>query len=142
MGRRWAVLLLVAASLGMAGCNSSTGTVRGKVYYGEALVKGGAVTFFCADGRGIRAGIRDDGSYTADGLPLGKAKICVDTSDLDPKRRQPYSPPPGKKVDLGRPSEPDPKLYVAISPKYAAVTTTDLTCEVTGGSQYYDIKMK
>jgi hypothetical protein len=126
----------------VAGCNSSLGTVRGKVYYGDELVRGGTVTFFCADGRAIPTGIRDDGNYVVDQVPLGNARIGVDTSALDPRRKRLYSPPPGKKVDLPGMSEPDPKLYVAIPPRYAAAATTDLTCEVTGGRQYHDIRMK
>jgi hypothetical protein len=144
MSRGWVCLLVLAASLGVAGCNSSTGDVSGKVYFGDVVVKGGMVTFFCADGRGIPTEIREDGSYTVSQVPIGKAKVCVDTSSLDPKRRKPYtySPPAGRDKDPPGFSQPSPGVYVAIPGKYAAAATTDLTCEVAGGSQWYDIKMK
>jgi hypothetical protein len=142
MKSRWGLLLLSAAAVAMVGCSPSSGTVSGKVYYGDELVKAGTVTFFCADGRGIRTGIRADGSYTVEQVPLGTARVCVDTSALDPKKKPPYSPPPGKKVDLPGANEPDPSLYVAVPPRYATAETTDLTCEVAGGSQSYTVKMK
>jgi hypothetical protein len=79
-----------------------------------------------------------------DNVPVGKAKICVDTSSLDPRRSKGYSyaPPPGQKKDLPGSSEPNPDFFVAIPRKYAEGASTDLTYEVTGGRQSYDIKMK
>jgi hypothetical protein len=138
------MLLLILAGLGVAGCNSSTGDVTGKVYFGEVLVKGGTLTFFSADGRGFRTDVREDGSYTLEKLPLGTGKVCVDTSSLDPKRRKAYtySPPPGKEKDPPGISQPSPGIYVAIPAKYADPATTDLICEVTRGSQTFDVKMK
>ncbi|HKI31858.1 MAG TPA: hypothetical protein VKA46_08315 [Gemmataceae bacterium] len=141
---RCALLLLLAAAVGVGGCGPSTGAVTGKVYYGEVLLKGGKVTFVGVDGKGATTGIHGDGSYTLDKLPVGTVKICVDTSYLDPKRRKiyAYEPPAGKKVDLPGSPEASPEFYVAIPPKYADPETTDLTCEVTRGSQEYDIRMK
>ena len=142
MRRRWALLLILAASLGAAGC-SSTGTVKGKVSYHGAVVKGGTVTFFYGDGRGIPIGILEDGSYTLDRLPLGQVKVCVDTSALDPKKhkRYSYAPPPGAKAPPGF-SPTSPEVYVAIPAKYADPAKTDLAYEVTAGTQTHDIEMK
>jgi hypothetical protein len=135
---------VLAASLGALGCGSSTTTVTGQVYFGETLVKGGTVTLYCADGQGRLGGIREDGTYTIDQVPIGAVKVCVDTSALDPKRRKTYTyaPPPGKKATLPGGEEAAPGGYVAIPAKYATQGTTDLTFEATGGSQRYDIRMK
>ena len=77
-------------------------------------------------------------------MPVGTVTICVDTSALDPKRRQAYAyaPPPGKGKDPPGGGPSSPGAYVAIPVKYADRATTDLTCAVTGGRQTFDIKMK
>jgi hypothetical protein len=107
------------------------------------MLKGGTVTYFFADGRGFPIGILEDGSYTLDGLPTGKAKICVDTSALDPKQRKryAYAPPPGAKAPPGF-TPPGPEVYMAIPRKYADVATTDLTYDVTRGTQKHDLEMR
>jgi hypothetical protein len=136
-------LLLVAALLATAGCSSSTGTVRGKVSCNGTMLKGGKVTFFYPDGRGIPSGIQEDGSDLLEKLPLGPVKICVDTSSLDPRQRRvyAYAPPPGMKPPPDKaPSAGD--LYVPIPWKYIDRETTDLTWEVKGGRQTYDIELK
>jgi hypothetical protein len=130
--------------LAAAGCgSSSTGTVSGKVYVNDVLVKGGTITFFGADNKGIPTKIGEDGSYTVENLAVGKAKICVDTSWLDPAKKKVYSyaPPPGKK-DLPGPSTTSAGTFVAIPAKYADPQKTDLTLEVKGGRQSHDVRMK
>jgi hypothetical protein len=143
MGRRCGLLVLLAASLGAAGCGSASGTVKGKVSYNGAPLKGGTVTFFYPDGRGFPIGILADGTYTLDRLPLGPVKVCVDTSSLDPKKhlRYSYAPPPGAKPPPGF-SPTSAEAYVAIPAKYADPAKTDLTYDVTGGTQTHDIELK
>jgi hypothetical protein len=136
-------LLLLPAVLGGVGCGSSTGTVSGKVYYNGDLLKSGTVTFFTADGKSVPTGIREDGSYTLDKLAIGKAKVCVDTGWSDPQKLKAYSyaPPPGAKMPPGF-KPPDAGNFVKIPAHYADPAKSDLTCEVAGGSQSYDIQLK
>jgi hypothetical protein len=70
-------------------------------------------------------------------------KICVDTSSLDPRQSKAYSyaPPPGAKPLPGK-GPPSADLYVPIPVKYVDRESTDLTYEVKGGSQKYDIELK
>jgi hypothetical protein len=140
----WSFVLVLTA-VGVPGCGGSTGTIKGKVSYNGTLLKGGKVTFYCADGKSVLTAIREDGTYLLEKLPLGKAKICVDTTDLNPatRRAYTYAPPPGAKKDLpGAKPSPGVEAYVAIPPKYASPETTDLFVEVTGGSRKHDIELK
>ncbi len=139
MRGRLRLLLVLAAPLGLVGCNSAIGTVRGKVYYNGTLLKGGTVTFVCADGRAIPTGIREDGTYVLEQVPVGNVKICVDTSSLSPKSRKGYAyePPPGAKAPSRKSQE-----YVEIPGKYADPAQSGLTFAVKGGRQDHDVKLE
>ena len=138
-------VLLFAALLAL-GCGSPVaGSISGKVTYNDAPVKGGRVTFYAIDGRGFPTSLHEDGSYTIDNVPPGAMKVCVDTSYLDPKKGKAhtYSPPPGMKKDLpegGGSGGGD--TFTALPAKYADPKTTDLTHDVKGGSQTFDLKLK
>lgn len=137
-------LTFLSITLGASGCGSSdTGSVSGKVYFGDVLVKGGRVTFVFESGRSFPTSIQDDGSYSLDRMPVGKAKICVDTSGLDPKRKNAYSysPPAGVKKELPDDRTQGPGEYTAIPAKYADHKTTDLAYDLASGSHSYDIKL-
>jgi hypothetical protein len=142
---RGAALLLALVALAAAGCGApSTGALRGKVLYDGAPVRGGSVTFHCAGGRSILTGILADGTYAVDNLPPGPARVCVDTRELDPAQRKAYAyePPAGAKKALPGGGTAPAAAYVAVPLKYADPETTDLTVEVKGGRQTFDLTMK
>jgi hypothetical protein len=91
------VLAAVGASLGLAGCGSSSGIVTGKVTYNNRPLKGGNVTFVGANGS-ASARINEDGTYTIDKVPTGEAKIAVETSSLRPRRVPNYKVKGGQQV--------------------------------------------
>ena len=142
----WVGFLVLASSLGLFGCGSSTtGTVSGKVYLKDKPLKGGNVTFFSPDKKTSQiAKIGEDGSYTIEMMPVGPAKIAVETKSLQQAasaRRN--TPPPGQNAPNN--SLPDPKellkRYVAIPEKYADAPTSGLEYTVQSGKQPFDIKL-
>jgi hypothetical protein len=61
------------------------GTVSGKVTYNGQPVAG-RITFHTASGSPISAMIKPDGNYVAPSIPVGEAKITIDTSDVGRSR--------------------------------------------------------
>ena len=135
-------------SLAAIGCGGgSTATISGKVYYKDAPLKGGRVTFVSKDKKVSRVDdIKEDGSYKIEKMPAGEARIAVDTSNLKPSPGMNRPPPPkGAKVPPGYnppTSEDKAKRYVEIPAQYADTDKSGLTYTVKGGSQPYDIKLK
>jgi len=151
-------LLLV----GIAGCGSK-GTLHGKVTYNNnPLPKGTTIVFIHekTDKPFTFEVKSDDGSYTADGLPLGDYKIVV----------KPYTPPsmgmqgmgPGmggkgksmfqfgpskdakdvmgpKGGGIGEAMNPEGRKGVTIPAKYLEKESTTLTVSVKGGKQEHPI---
>src|SRR5947208_346963 len=118
------------AALPAAGCarapaggpaGSATAAVSGKVFYGGKPLTGGAVRFLAAgDDRSAYTMIRPDGSYRLTDVPVGKVKVCVDTSML---RRFPV------------------RAAVTVPEKYRTFRQTDLSYTVQPGNQTYDIRL-
>src|SRR5262249_20108960 len=89
---RLAVSLALGVVLGVAGCavgGSGTGTVTGKVMYKGAPLKGGNVYFFVDDKNPGIGEIQEDGTYRAEKVPIGVAKVGVDTESLKPPMGMP-----------------------------------------------------
>ncbi len=142
----WVGLLALAMCVASAGCGSSPGKIVGKVYYKDAPLKGGNVTFVCADGQSRLAEIQEDGSYAVDKVAPGEVKISVDTSSLKPQGNIPrYQPPKGVENKSGF-TPPDfaaqAKRYVAIPKQYADAEHSGLKYTVKRGSQQYDIHLQ
>lgn len=150
--RRMGAVVVVAAALSICGCgNIGKSTVSGRVEYFGKVLKGGNVTFV-KPGYGTASGpIKDDGTYTVAGVPLGTVKVCVETKSLAPKssgKAFNYTPPKGAQLpggydpNAGGNSEETAKRYVKIPDKYGDPEQTDLTLEVTGPTMTYDILLK
>jgi hypothetical protein len=149
---RLILFLALAGASAVAGCGGSTGTVTGSVTYQGRPLKGGTVMFTPAGGgtSPVAVIINEDGSYTAEKVPVGEATITVDTAFLrpppgggmggSPKYEPPkeaqgsnYKPP----SDLGA----NARRYVPIPAKYANPAASGLTYKVTSGSQKHDIPL-
>jgi len=142
---RWALFLAVVVCFAASGCGPSTGSVSGKVYYKDTLLKGGRVQFITADQKGAMAEIGEDGSYTLDKLALGEAKIAVETDYLKVQGSRPSYGPPKGGSNAGGYTPPDPKeaakRYTAIPSKYEDPATSGKTFTVKPGKQEFDIKL-
>jgi hypothetical protein len=142
------MFLLFAGALAVVGCGRSSGTVTGTVTYKGAPLKGGSVVFIPPTGgeaATVSAQIGEDGTYTAEKVPVGDVKVTVDTSYLKPARtsaapHMQYSAPPGHE-NPNKSSGNSGANYVPIPPKYADPAQTPLKCTVKSGSQKYDIPL-
>lgn len=150
--------LLLASLLALsAGC-SSKGKVSGKVYYKNEPLKVGMVQFFPEkEGGNFSSPIGTDGSYTISKLPPGPAKISITSSSANPMEKgiAPGGGPMAMKGmkgaaemmrkgkeqagDAAPPS--DSKGGKAVPAKYGDPETSNLSINVTGGSQTFDIKL-
>jgi len=142
---RWAAGLALVAVFAVSGCGSSTGTVTGTVKRKDGTVlKGGNVAFITSKGQSISSPIGEDGKYTVEKVPVGDAKITVETETLNPARKmggRKYSPPPSASGSTYTPPDPtaQAKRYVPIDPKFGEQGTTPLTYTVKGGNQTFEI---
>jgi hypothetical protein len=138
-------ILVVGLCLLPLGCGSS-GTISGKVFYNGRAVPGGAIVFFAEGNRAIvSTPIENDGSYRADKVPPGSAKIAIQL--LKPL-------PMGKMMDKtaflpnvqGKTTEQretsKPREYLWIPEKYGDPEKSGLTLQVRGGPQEFDIKLE
>jgi hypothetical protein len=138
-----------------AGCSGSKGTITGKVTYQDQALTGGIVLFVSAAGNGTRrATIGSDGSFTIENMPVGMAKIAVDTRSAQGpaagSRRPPanMTPPEGAKVpDAAKKSgiygsAPRGGNAVPIPENYADPEKSGLEYMVTGGTQTHNIDLK
>lgn len=118
-----AAAALIAALL-PAGCGrtpTGTATVTGKVSFQGQPLPGGVVRFLAADDeRAGSAVINRDGTYEMKEAPVGKVKICVDTSAL--RRHEDRNVP--------------------VPAKYKTFKTTDLKYTVLAGSQTHDVYLE
>jgi hypothetical protein len=170
----WLLGLLLAGCLGVTGCGQSKGRVSGKVYQSNGQpLPGGRVWFFPSEGGNpISALIQEDGHYEARDVPIGLAKVTVETEFLNPNapsslffEKMPQMtglPPQGlppKGVAIGPPkealgmmqqqlgttqlaSERPQGKYVKIDSKYSHPETSGLTYTVQAGDQQWDIHLK
>jgi hypothetical protein len=150
--RAFLAVLALAVSFCAAGCSKPNGTVTGKVYYKDKVVKGGNVIFAPATGPTVTAEIGEDGSYTIEKVPAGPVKIAVDTTGykppmaggpgMPPERR--FNPYPADAKD--KPNQVvDPaekaKRYTALPEKYEDPKNSGKEYTVTSGKQDHDIKL-
>jgi hypothetical protein len=142
---RWLVLVLFVL-VGLAGCSGTTSTVTGKVSYKGTLLKGGNITFLGEEGKGSVSGpIGEDGSYKLEKVPVGEAKITVETDSLR-RRAQAHSykaPPDAPKGagSAGISAEEAQRRYVEIPLVYSDPSATSLRCTVKAGKQDFDVKL-
>lgn len=141
---RWVAILTLVGPLGAAGCTGGgTGTVSGKVYYKGKELKGGTVTFVPADQASKFCRIGEDGSYSIPDVPVGEAKIKVETESLKAVAGYSYKPPKDAPEGYKPPDlKEQGKRYIPIPGKYADKEESGLKYKVTTGKQDYDIKLE
>ena len=147
---RFALALLAAVVLLSGGCgrrgNHPRATASGKVTLGTKPLPGGIIVFTSVDDPNATgtAYVRGDGSYDAKGVPVGKCKVSVKTSHLNPVQPKPKAgevlpASPDQYVQMSG----DPKTgkqYVPIPAKYES-GDGGLEFEVKEGANTYDIPL-
>jgi hypothetical protein len=157
-GRFLGCLLLVSALALTVGCGGPKGKVSGKVYYKGKALTAGTVQFF-PEGKGgnFSSAIGQDGSYSIDKLPAGKARIAVISNTTNPM--QTMNPMAGrgaaqkgmktaaeeaKKGGAGGDVSDkgfDTKGGFKLPDQFGDPEKSGLHCDVTGSTQEFDIKI-
>lgn len=156
--RSLVALALLGILFALGGCGTKVGSVSGKVTYQGKALPSGTVTFLAPNNKVVSSPINSDGTYSAENVPVGKAKITVTTTAKPPAPKGKKGPgmmmmgevgkePP--KMDPGKmdaPSgaksaAPDAVPAVYIPSKYGSPETSNLTYEVKQGSNENDIKL-
>jgi hypothetical protein len=114
------------------------GSVSGKVLYKGRPVTGGSIAFHSAEGKVFAGAIHADGTYDLQGVPLGAAKVTVETESLKGSK---LKTPPKDKGGLPKEGEGAPR-YLPIPRQYAEVNTSPLRYTVTAGKQTFDIDLR
>ena len=150
-GRHPARLLLIVvllAALGSTGCHKY-GNISGKVTYQTKTVKAGNVYFYGSDGQ-VKgsAPIAEDGSYTANKVPVGEMTVCVDTDSAKPNPNSFRIKPPDSSAHAdagGAANYPLPtgssERYVPIDKKYKDPAKSGKSYTVVSGNQEFNIDL-
>jgi hypothetical protein len=122
------------------------------VTYKGTKLRGGSVVFTRADGQvsPVSVQINEDGTYTAEKVPVGETNVSVDTAYLRPQGWPGGGGPPKyeapKDVESnykpGADAGDNARKYVRIPDKYADPSQSGLTLTVKGGPQTYDIPLE
>jgi hypothetical protein len=75
--------LVLLAAFGCGGSHGK-GTVSGTVTLDGQPLPAGKIAFVPAQGAGVSADIKEDGTYTATDVPAGEIKVIVETASLKP----------------------------------------------------------
>ena len=128
--------LFAAAVFGLIGCGPSGTTVEGKVTYQGKSVVWGSVTLVASDGSVHQVGIETNGTYTIPKVPLGGAKVGVESS-------APPKPNPNRGDARGSAAPPTPPAgaWFAIPVTLADPKTSGVTLDIRSG-QPADIDLK
>jgi hypothetical protein len=132
---RWGGAALIIAA---TGCADPLAHVSGSVSLDGQPLPGGRVTFLC-DGKGrpvVSSPISASGRYEIPNLPVGQAKVAVQTFKPRPKPEPVLHPVTGEPVGDG--SE-DTGGYVPIPGRYAAPQSSGLEYTLRPGEQTFDI---
>src|ERR1700730_9856011 len=131
-----AACLLVIGLCLLPGCGKSE--VSGRVTVQGEPIADGQIVFIAEDGHLDSAPIQD-GAYLVRRPPLGKVKITV--TSTPPAFNNPRAAGSGKPDRFPKPETNPNSKFVPVPPKYADEKTTDLTYEVTSGTQEHNIDL-
>jgi hypothetical protein len=127
-----AVILLALIGVG---CSKNEGNVSGKVLYQGKPLPGGYVNFMSGGEKSVSktSAIKEDGSYSVSGLPVGTAKISI--QGLTARRLADLPGQGGKDAKVEQ-------KEVYVPPQYGNTETSGLKYEVKVGAQSFDIELK
>jgi len=129
-----ALVLLFGVTLLSTGCGKGSGSLKGTVTYKGQPVVLGTVTAIGKDNIPRTGLIQSDGSYEIIGLPTGSVRLAVESPD--PRQTE------GQLDENEKPIKPKVvKGWRKLPEKYGSVETSDLTYDVSRGSNDYDISL-
>jgi hypothetical protein len=152
MNRKSISLFLPGLLLLTVGCGSK-GTITGAVSYQGKPISSGSIIFVPENGTPSVTAPIVDGSYSAEKVPPGPAKVgvtsfYVEPNELTPMQRAMQSgrggPPPDAPEGARKAFENAGKVKqgIKIPDNYADPEKSTLTYTVKGGSQKHDIDLK
>lgn len=124
------------------GCGPRLGGADGTVTCGGRPLPGGRVTFLCDGGkRPAVSAMISEGRYEVVGLPVGHARIMVETFPPANTTSSAQTAPGGLPT-LATPDEKQPPgSYVRIPDRYKQPHTSGLEITIRTGRQVYDIDL-
>jgi len=138
------VLAALVCTLMVVGCRK--GTLTGNVSYKGKPVTSGTVTAYDEDGTAHQGTISEEGNYSIDGIPKGTIRLTVTSPDPNAGQAIPKDADKERVAkmrehkanqDQGTPV----KGWRKLPAKYSELSTSDLTFEVKGGTNTYDIPL-
>lgn len=122
------------ALVALAGCGAGRGDLSGTVSYQGKAVESGSVAAVGSDGQ-PRTGFIADGRYEVKDLPAGPVKLAVSSPDPGkvPRRSLRGGPAPAKADRTG---------WFPLPEKYADLSKSELTADLTAGPNTHDIDLK
>jgi hypothetical protein len=144
------LLLILTVLIGCTGNPNTAAVVTGKVTYKGETLTAGVIGFYPEKGGSYTATITPDGNYEVGNLPVGAAKVTVDTEGANPDKKTPtYG---GAKGAKGKMTSPPPEginvakgssgKYVKIPPQYAKPDKTTLSVTLKAGKNTENIELK
>jgi hypothetical protein len=141
-------LAVAAAVVAICGCAAGSGTLSGKVTFKGKTVASGNVLVVGADGIARSSKIETDGSYTVPDVPVGEAKISVNSPNPVPDPVVVAAANTGAKRGGRSQQNPitstptsDPKLWFPLPEQYADPQTSGLTAKVQKGQTVHNIDL-
>jgi hypothetical protein len=130
----WRQTVRAFALVFACGCASApaNATVTGTVTLEGKPVTGGTISFIPPAGNTVTAAINPDGTYVAEGVPVGDALVAVHPPAQDDDARN-------RPKKFGTPSPPPPPPWPA---RYTDGTTSRLTHTVPPGPSTYNPDLK
>jgi hypothetical protein len=134
--RRLLLVVLIAVLVGAVGCGKPTGTVSGKVTFKGQPVSFGTIALLSEDGQVVSAMLEPDGGYTVGKVPVGPARITVQSMPPPPPIR-PLDDKMGEKMPaMGE------RKFVPIPKRYLDAEKGGLTYTVKEGPQTPDLDLQ
>lgn len=138
-----------ALGCGSGGNAAIPAKVSGTVSYKGQPIKSGSMRFHAEDGSSFQGMIATDGSYTADGLPVGELVVTVETESVKPDRPAPKGKDAAmrsKMMDTRMQAAPEgtvtaQSLYIKIPDKYNNPKTSPLKVTLTNGRQVHNFDL-
>ena len=130
--RRGFVAALGLTLLAAIGCDGSpVGTVSGRVTCAGKPIKGQISFVPSSGGSAITVNIDPNGSYVADGVPIGQMAVTVVGTDVPDLASQGQA----LKASKGRVGQ---QMKSVVPERYSDPRTSDLSCTVHPGPNAYD----